>query len=497
MAKRNLVPDTNIDSSRDALGRFHTRDFYKGKSFNYALSWANNTHYFNDEYITDFVSYQGALLACRRSHLSSSNNEPILIYGDPSNPDKITGVDSPLWDFVLAGSEGVSGKDGQVYVPSYDEETGILDWELMSDGPDAIKSMNIKGEPGKGINSILKTSSSGNIDVYTITYTNGETTSFTVTNGKSGEKGESGRGILNISKTNSDGNVDTYTIFYTDGSNSKFTVVNGLNGKDGKNATIAIDSVETGEPGSKAEVINVGSASEAAFKFIIPQGKEGPEGKRIMIYRDYTDDSIKWGYYGDPSSEWTVLCYMWDLSSGAPGKAAIHVGPEDPITYRENHKDDLEIQYTYKHAEDMIWVDTNETMDFDHLNAIYHGYKLANGPLNFNEFKEAFANLGNISGPTTSGFKFEFRNTFDDLGTATKDKQNIIWFVNSTRKGAHNLYDEYIVIYKDGAYSWEKWGAEIIDFKQEDYYTKDEIDSQITNLETQIKDLTTVIWEDL
>lgn len=65
-------------------------------------------------------------------------------------------------------------------------------------------------------------------------------------------------------------------------------------------------------------------------------------------------------------------------------------------------------------------------MDFDHLNAIYHGYKLANGPLNFNEFKEAFANLGNISGPTTSGFKFEFRNTFDDLGAATKDKQNII-----------------------------------------------------------------------
>lgn len=41
----------------------------------------------------------------------------------------------------------------------------------------------VRGEDGKGIESIVKTSTIGNIDTYTILYTNGEETTFTVTNG--------------------------------------------------------------------------------------------------------------------------------------------------------------------------------------------------------------------------------------------------------------------------------------------------------------------------
>jgi len=41
----------------------------------------------------------------------------------------------------------------------------------------------VRGEDGKGIESIVKTSTTDNIDTYTILYTNGEETTFTVTNG--------------------------------------------------------------------------------------------------------------------------------------------------------------------------------------------------------------------------------------------------------------------------------------------------------------------------
>ena len=45
---------------------------------------------------------------------------------------------------------------------------------------------NVKGPAGKGIQSITKTGTSGLIDTYTITYSDGTTSSFTVTNGSSG-----------------------------------------------------------------------------------------------------------------------------------------------------------------------------------------------------------------------------------------------------------------------------------------------------------------------
>ena len=41
-----------------------------------------------------------------------------------------------------------------------------------------------------------------------------------------GEKGDNGRGIVSIEKTSTDGYIDTYTIIYTDGTTSTFTVTN-------------------------------------------------------------------------------------------------------------------------------------------------------------------------------------------------------------------------------------------------------------------------------
>lgn len=88
-----------------------------------------------------------------------------------------------------------------------------------------------KGDTGNGIASVEKTASSGLVDTYTITYTDGTTSTFSVTNGAAGADG---RGISNIKKISSVENIDTYRINYTDGSFSLFNVTNGENGAPGR-----------------------------------------------------------------------------------------------------------------------------------------------------------------------------------------------------------------------------------------------------------------------
>lgn len=96
-----------------------------------------------------------------------------------------------------------------------------LDW--------VIKEVKFWSERvGKSIQKIELTGTVGLVDTYTISYSDGSTSTFDVTNGN---------GIVSIAKTGTTGNVDTYTITLTDGSTSTFTVTNGavtsVNGQTG------------------------------------------------------------------------------------------------------------------------------------------------------------------------------------------------------------------------------------------------------------------------
>ena len=97
-----------------------------------------------------------------------------------------------------------------------------------------IKVMLLKGEGGSGIESVEKTGTSGLVDTYTITFTDGRKTTFTVTNG---------RGIVSIEKTASVGLVDTYTITFNDGTTTTFEVHNGNNSEA---RLIAYDNTQSG-----------------------------------------------------------------------------------------------------------------------------------------------------------------------------------------------------------------------------------------------------------
>lgn len=72
-----------------------------------------------------------------------------------------------------------------------DEVYAILKKQIQQGG-------GTPGQPGVGIQSIEKTGTEGLVDTYTITYTNGTETTYTITNGKDGVQ------ILSVSHGTSD-----------------------------------------------------------------------------------------------------------------------------------------------------------------------------------------------------------------------------------------------------------------------------------------------------
>lgn len=78
-----------------------------------------------------------------------------------------------------------------------------------------------------GIKSINKTATDGNVDTYTITYTDGSTSTYEVTNGI-----DSGVSIKSFTKTGSSGLTDYYTVTFTDGRTEVIPVTNGKDAED-------------------------------------------------------------------------------------------------------------------------------------------------------------------------------------------------------------------------------------------------------------------------
>ena len=52
----------------------------------------------------------------------------------------------------------------------------------------------------------------------------------------------------------------------------------GPQGTDGKSATVSVGKVTTSEPGTDAQITNIGTENTAVFDFVIPRGETGPKG---------------------------------------------------------------------------------------------------------------------------------------------------------------------------------------------------------------------------
>ncbi len=112
MAKRNIIPPTlDITDARQVYTVTQSRDFYKGTSFQMNKGWFPDTHYYNDEFIVSFVSYDGALIFCKQNHMSSIISMPVVI---KDGEGLVIGIEpSEYWDFVSGGTPGPKGDDGK------------------------------------------------------------------------------------------------------------------------------------------------------------------------------------------------------------------------------------------------------------------------------------------------------------------------------------------------------------------------------------------------
>lgn len=369
MKKNNILPTIDLQNSREYSGAYNSRDFYKGTSFKMAGEWITNTHYFNDEYIVDFVSFEGALLSCIRSHTSSSLNMPELVREN----DKIIGIKPNLfWAFVMAGVEGPAGK---VWVPEV--KNGIISWKLDDETPTSIPSTNIIGPQGpEGKTPVLGLLKKG--DLYYLTV-NGEPLKDPETEENvpvQGPKGDTG----NTGLKGADGKTPVFKIengnWMLSYDNNKWENLgkavgeDGVNGKDGKNGKdgitpylriengrwmLSMDNQSSwkdigqatgargpeGRPGIDGRngrdgkdgedgispilkitdnkwyvSYNDGATWQVLGRSIGDQGEPGKTPKLIRVFGDpatLLDDRILWGYDGVPVSEWTVLCYLNEL----------------------------------------------------------------------------------------------------------------------------------------------------------------------------------------
>ena len=373
MKKNNILPTIDLQNSREYSGAYNSRDFYKGTSFKMAGEWITNTHYFNDEYIVDFVSFEGALLSCIRSHTSSSLNMPELVREN----DKIIGIKPNLfWAFVMAGVEGPAGK---VWVPEINN--GILSWKESNTSPSSTPIENLKGEPGDTPIVGIKKDTLNNTYYWTVSINgesprwildeNGQKISAQGLKGDPGKNGTDGK----PGKNGADGITpefkienDYWFISYDNGTNwtqlGKAKGDRGATGEKGKDAIqpkfrISLGNWEvsydkginwekvgraTGSKGDPGKDGVDGRAGKDGKDGITPEfkivnnnwyitydegiswkllgraiGDQGEPGKTPGLIREFgdpnnlTDDRILWGYIGDPTSEWTTLCYLEDL----------------------------------------------------------------------------------------------------------------------------------------------------------------------------------------
>ena len=87
------------------------------------------------------------------------------------------------------GIQGIPGEDGHTPVITISNDVyWTVDGEKTS-----VLAQGPKGEDGVSVVSVIKTGSEGLIDTYTITYSDGHTSTFVVTNGAQGAQGEQGQ----------------------------------------------------------------------------------------------------------------------------------------------------------------------------------------------------------------------------------------------------------------------------------------------------------------
>lgn len=132
---------------------------------------------------TDVIGSQNVML-----HVEASPHPPEIVDGSPETilpemRELVNRAEAAAEILLDCSAIATTLPTGASATASYSPETGTFSFGL----PRGAKGdTGATGETGNGISNIRKTSTSGLVDTYTITYTDGTTTTFTVTNGQNG-----------------------------------------------------------------------------------------------------------------------------------------------------------------------------------------------------------------------------------------------------------------------------------------------------------------------
>ena len=280
----------------------------------------------------------------------------------------------------------------------------------------------VAGADGRGIDSIVKTGTSGLVDTYTITYSDNTTSTFNVTNGAQGAdgaQGQDGVGITSIAKTATVGLVDTYTITLSNGQTSTFEVTNGQDGVDLGLATI-VDDLTTGG------TTNVLSAEQGK------RLKQITDGIVASGFDEYTTNSeVK------VVDDISTTTDRWQQINGAPAVAFFSKdGIVTSVTFQTKKisNQDLSKTITFKgwnkDAGTVRVLGSLESSDFDTIETFAVSWQMYAG--------EYLMVYGNISCTSPTG---DVYNTYKVVYNEQTGAVTSVSFVYKHKIGLHYTYD--------------------------------------------------------
>lgn len=210
--------------------------------------------------------------------------------GDQGNPGADGKDGSRIRTGEGAPSNGI-GSDGDLYV---DTSTGDL-YEMKESV--WVKTGNIRGSDGKdgkdgvSVVSIAKTATEGKADTYTITYSDGSTSQFVVTNGEDGSQGVQG-------VPGKDGHTPNITIgdnghWYVDGADTGIPARGekgdkGDKGDKGQDAVTYVPCIFNNYDGTKLWEFYFEKGTDVVYAGPTPTKPDEKDG----------EDVVKWTFVG-------------------------------------------------------------------------------------------------------------------------------------------------------------------------------------------------------
>lgn len=285
-------------------------------------------------------------------------NDYVMIQGsieDEENATLWTKTETEVspykWVYLadFSGASGITGQTPNIQIGTVTEgnepavtrragssnENPILDFVLKTG------AKGDTGATGNGISNVSKTGTSDLTDTYTITYTNGNSTTFDVSNGK---------GIVSIVKTGTSGLVDTYTITYNDGTTSTYTVTNGEDGEvtqaqlDETNSEVELlKKIYNAFPTTSGEdeIVTLNGTAKVNFKNIDLKGNTSQnttEGKNLFNKTDYS--TISTSTNGNATNVSKTSNSISFTSSGSDNYSGIYIPSGNIQDYIDNFDSD-------------------------------------------------------------------------------------------------------------------------------------------------------------